>query len=144
MSIISPPLLLYHPPPPLKGCFQGWGGSRNLPPPKECSRMMSFEKTSTPSMTTGPVLACKRQPSNCRDKFLHRGRCPFRTGPWGRILGNEFWTPEFVESLDRVFPAKEAPEKFTLKKFTCQNSPSKIQPEIGQKHLHCTSAGPLA
>ena len=73
-----------------------------------------------------------------------RGFGTFGTRIEGRILGNEFWTPEFwtlsawVEFFDPVFPAKEALEKFTLQKFPSRNSPPKVHlpkfnPEIGSK-----------
>ena len=64
-----------------------------------------------------------------------------RTRIWGRILGNEFWTPEFfgLEFLGRLFLScfffqqQRPPEKLTLKKFNSRNSSSKIQPRNREK-----------
>ena len=69
-----------------------------------------------------------------RDKFLH-GILHLRNPNLGpnsgkRILGARILDPnswvEFVEPV--FFQEKRPPEKFTFKKFTSQNSPSKIQP----------------
>ena len=75
-----------------------------------------------------------------RDKFLH-GCCTSGTRIWGRILRNEFWTPEFwtrilgSNFLILVFPAKEAPLKIHppeihLPKFTFRNSTQKYAKNI--------------
>ena len=68
------------------------------------------------------------------DKLLQRGCCTFAT----RILGNEFWTPEFRTQLSvgsdvllLLFPAKRRPEKLTLKKFASKKFSS--LKETGQK-----------
>ena len=71
---------------------------------------------------------------NFRNKSLHRGFCTSGTRIWARILRNEFRTPKFwtrilgLNFLTPFFQRKRPPEKFTLEKFTFQNSPSKIQP----------------
>ena len=81
----------------------------------------------------------------CTDKF-----CASGTRIWARILGNEFWAPEFwtripgSDFLTLFFPAKEPP----LKNSPSRNSPPKIHlpkfnPEFGPKNSHCTSAGPF-
>ena len=77
----------------------------------------------------------RKKQHKLRDKSLHRGFCTSGTRIWGRILGNEFWTPEFwTRILGSNFltlfflQQKRPPEKYTLKGFTSQNSPSKIQP----------------
>ena len=57
-----------------------------------------------------------------------------------RILDPNSWVEFFI----LFFQQRKAPRKFTLKKFTSQNSPSKIQPRIAKKYSHCTSAGPFA
>ena len=54
------------------------------------------------------------------------------------IPGKELDTRNFgpnswVDFLLLILPAKEAPEKFTLKKFTSQNSALKTQPRNGAK-----------
>ena len=64
-----------------------------------------------------------------REKFLQRGFCTSGTRIWGRILGNEFWTPKFrgqilgLDFLLLLFQQKRAPEKVNLEKFTSQNPP---------------------
>ena len=76
-----------------------------------------------------------------RDKFLHRGFCTSGTRIRARILGNEFWAPEFwtripgSNFLSLFFPAKEAPRKIHpqeihLSKFTFQNSTQKSGQKI--------------
>ena len=56
-----------------------------------------------------------RECLNVRDKSLHREFCASGTRILGRILGNEFWTPEFWTRIlgsnffTLFFPAKEAP-----------------------------------
>ena len=83
----------------------------------------------------------RRHPNSVRDKFLHRGYCTSGTRIWGRILPNEFWTPEFwtpvlgSNCFILFFPAKEAcpkihPPEIHLPKFTFQNSTQKS----GQKN----------
>ena len=74
-------------------------------------------------------------PQSVRDEFLHRGFCTSETRIWGRILGNRILGARildpnsWVKFFDSVFfQQKRPPEKFTLEKFTSQNSPSKIQP----------------
>ena len=80
-------------------------------------------------------------PQILRDKFLHRGFCTSETRIWSRILGNEFWAPEFwtripgSNFLSLFFPAKEAPRKIHpqeihLSKFTFQNSTQKSGQKI--------------
>ena len=70
---------------------------------------------------------------------------------YGRILGNEFWTPEFwtrivgTNFLILFFSSKRGPWKIHLReirlpKFTFQNSTQKS----GNKNSHCTPAGPFA
>ena len=70
-------------------------------------------------------------------------------------FGPEFWETNFgrpnfgPEFLGRVlwpyfFQEKRPPRKFTVEKFTSQNSPSKIQPRNrAKKTSHCTCAGPF-
>ena len=85
-----------------------------------------------------------------RDQFLHRGFCTSETRIWARILLNEFWTPEFrtrilgSNFLVLFFQGKEAREKFTVEKFTSQNSPSKIQPRNRAKKFTLHLQGHLA
>ena len=76
------------------------------------------------------------KPETARDKFLI---LYFRNPNLGRkqILGARNFGPEFLgRFLIRFFPAKEAPQKITLQKFTSLNSPSKIQPSITGAKLH--------
>ena len=83
---------------------------------------------------------CTTHSGKCRElvkaKLMHRGFCTSETRILGRILGNEFWTPEFWTRIlgsnffILVFPAKEAPRKIhpqeiRLPKFTFQNSTQK-------------------
>ena len=70
-------------------------------------------------------------------KYLRTGFCTTGFGVnRGRILGTEFWMPEFgpnfwLEFFDPVFIAKEAPKRI-IKKFTSQkNHPPKFNMEIG-------------
>ena len=62
-----------------------------------------------------------------------------------RILDARISDPNsWVEFFGPIFfQEKRPPEKFTVEKFTSQNSPSKIQPRNRAKNSHCTSAGPL-
>ena len=83
------------------------------------------------------------------DKFPHRGFCASRTpnlGPnSGKRILPEFWNPNSgVESFGSFFSSKRGP----LKNSPSRNSPPKIHlpklnPEIGPKNSHCTSAGPF-
>ena len=59
-----------------------------------------------------------------------------------RILDPNSW----VECFDCFFQQKRPPEKFTVEKFTSQNSPSKIQPRNRTKKFtvhFCRAARPL-
>ena len=54
-----------------------------------------------------------------------------------RILDAQISDPNsWVEIFDLFFPAKEAPRKFTLEKFTSQSSLSKIQPRNRAQKIH--------
>ena len=76
-----------------------------------------------------------------RDKSLHRGFCASGTRIQGRILGNEFRTPEFwtrilgSNFLTLFFPPKEPrskihPREIHLPKITFQNSTQKSGEKI--------------
>ena len=82
-----------------------------------------------------------------RGKFLHRRFCTSGTRIWGRILGNEFWTPEFwTRILGLIFvdsASLRGPEKFTLEKFTSQNSSFKLQPRNRGKNAHIALSAQL-
>ena len=61
----------------------------------------------------------------------------FRAEFWETNFGCPNFGPEFLGRIFSLcfFPAKEPPEKFTLEKFTSQNSPSKIQPRNRAKKI---------
>ena len=103
-----------------------------------------------PELREWPFCSESVFPEIVRDKFLLRGFCTSGTRIWGRILRNEFWTPEFWTQipgsnfLTLFFSSKSGP----LKNSPSRNSPPKIHlpklnPEIGPKNSHGTSAGPF-
>ena len=102
--------------------------------------------------TSGSTKTPQQNEDLVRDIFLHRRFCTSETRIRGQILGNKFWMPEFwtrilgSNFLILLFQQRRPPEKFTLKKFTSQNSPSKLNPEIGKKIFtsHLCSQGHLA
>ena len=75
-------------------------------------------------------------PYQVRDTFLHRGFCTSETRIWARILGNEFWAPEFwtripgSNFLSLFFSSKRGPQKNS----PSRNSPLKIHlPEFNPR-----------
>ena len=120
-----------------------------------CQQTWDSFKASRRDVSKGGIFPIWTRPSrfapSCpfsdflRDKFLHRGFCTSENRIWARILGNEFWAPEFwtripgSNFLSLLFPAKEAPRKIHPQEIHL----SKFNPEIGPKNSHCTSAGPF-
>ena len=90
-------------------------------------------------------------PQNIRDKSLHMGFCASGTRTQGRILGNEFWTPEHWTRIlgSNVFFDFFSSKRGPLKNSPSRNSPPKIHlpkfnPEIGQKNHIAPLQGQLA
>ena len=93
-----------------------------------------------------PKIPCK---ISIRDKFLHWGSYTSKTRIWGRILGNEFRTPEFwtrilgSKILSSFFqqegPQKNSPSRKSPPKFTFQNSTQKsgVENHIAPLHWVC-------